>query len=77
MRRPGGRAGAPLRRTTNLSDVSPNRLVVGHSAVAQNLGVESAELDATVLGNDGFVLVRTGNGEHIWMDVADGALIRA
>ena len=28
-------------------------------------------------GNDGFVLVRTGNGEHIWMDVADGALIYA
>jgi len=28
-------------------------------------------------GNDGFILVRSGNGEHIWMDVADGALIRA
>ena len=28
-------------------------------------------------GNDGLVLVRTGNGEHIRMDVADGALIRA
>ena len=51
-----GRAGAPLRRTANLSDASPNRLVVGHSAVAQNLGVASAELDAAVLGNDGFVL---------------------
>ena len=36
---PGGRAGAPLRRTTDLSDASPNRLVVGHAAVAQNLGV--------------------------------------
>ena len=27
--------------------------------------------------NDGFLLMRTGNGEHIWMDVSDGALIRA
>ena len=28
-------------------------------------------------GNDGFILMRSGNGEHIRMDVPDGALIRA
>ena len=28
-------------------------------------------------GNDGFVLVRSGNGEHIRMDVANRVLIRA
>jgi hypothetical protein len=54
---PGAGAGSPpLRRTAELRCAAPNRLVVGYTAATQNLGVDRAELNASALGNDGFVL---------------------
>ena len=40
-------------------------------------GISNGRRNLVDCRNDGFVLLRTGNGEHIWMYVENSALICA